>query len=54
MGVDYGFEDATAFCVPAYSHERKEVWEVYSYKEPHLTADQVALKISVLAKKRMG
>lgn len=50
MGVDYGFEDATAFCVLAYSHERKEVWEVYSYKEPHLTADQVALKISVLAK----
>lgn len=41
MGLDYGFEDDTAFVVLAYSQKLREVRVLYVEKTPHLTTDRV-------------
>lgn len=42
LGMDLGFEDATAFVVCAYSPTSGQLYHVWDYKSSHLLPDQVA------------
>ena len=45
LGLDLGFEDATAFVVCAYSEDRPELYVVEAFKQSHMIPSQIALKI---------
>lgn len=40
MGLDFGYEDANALVLVAYSERIAELRHVYDFKSPHLTLDQ--------------
>lgn len=40
-GLDYGFEDATAVVVMAYSEEEHKVYNLYNFKAPHMMYAQI-------------
>lgn len=42
LGIDLGFEDATAFVVAAYSPTSGELYHVFDYKASHMLPEQVA------------
>lgn len=46
LGIDYGYEDDTAFVVMAYSETVDTLYEVYDFKSPHLTIADVASKVA--------
>lgn len=48
-GLDYGFEDATAFVVLAYSENEDRVFVLDTHKAPHLDFDGVAVKLKELS-----
>lgn len=48
-GLDYGFEDATAFVVLAYAEHEDRVFVLETFKSPHLDFDGVAAKLKELA-----
>ena len=45
LGLDLGFEDATAFVVCAYAEDRPELYVVEAYKQSHMIPSQIAAKI---------
>lgn len=45
LGVDYGFEDDTAIVVLAYSSTHDTLYQVYDFKQKHLTASQAGEKL---------
>jgi hypothetical protein len=45
LGVDYGYEDDTAIVVLAYSTTHDTLYQVYDFKEKHLTASQAGEKL---------
>ena len=44
LGLDLGFEDATAFVVCAYAEDRPELYVVEAHKESHMIPSQIAMK----------
>jgi len=48
LGLDLGFEDATAFVVCAYSEDRPELYIVEAFKQSHMIPSQIAMKIREL------
>jgi hypothetical protein len=44
LGIDYGFEDDTAIVVLAYSTTHDTLYQVYDWKDKHLTASQAGEK----------
>jgi hypothetical protein len=45
MGLDFGYEDANALVLVAYSERIAELRHVYDFKSPHLTLDQFVEEI---------
>lgn len=45
MGLDFGYEDANAIVVCAYSETKKELRHVYDYSQNHMTIDEFGKEI---------
>jgi hypothetical protein len=54
LGVDFGFENPTAFVVAAASQQLREIREVHSERHQHLTLSQVAERIRLLERRFGG
>ena len=48
LGIDYGYEDDTAFVVMAYSETVDTLFQVYDYKSQHLTITDVVAQVAHL------
>lgn len=48
LGIDFGFEDDTAFVVAAYQPEDPCLYQVYDFKAPHMMTDDVIGEIERL------
>jgi hypothetical protein len=51
MGLDFGYEDANAIVLAAYSETLKELRHVYSFKESHMSIDDFGQEIAWTIKK---
>lgn len=51
LGVDLGFDDATAFTTVAFSEDKNEVYVIESYKMTKLVSDDIASEIKKLENK---
>ena len=45
LGLDLGYNDSTAIIVAAFSDTHPEMYQVYEYKEPELTVDQIEKQV---------
>lgn len=48
LGVDLGYDDATAFCVVGFAEDLPDLYEIESYKQPGMIPSEIAEKVGVL------
>lgn len=51
LGLDFGYNDSTAIVVAAFSDTHPEMFQVYEYKEPELTFEQIDKQVRRVLKK---
>jgi len=51
LGLDLGYNDSTAIVVAAFSDTHPEMYQVYEYKAPELTFDQIEKQVRRVQKK---